>query len=130
VSAFLGIYILSRLSPEGTGDHLSVAVHKLGSESFTLSLCLNIVVTALIAGRIYYMIRRRVSALPQSQIRQYMGIVGIVVESGAIFCAGQIVFVTLWSLQSGAVTVVAHPMAQIYVRLQRKKVKDATDDMC
>ncbi|EPQ56289.1 hypothetical protein GLOTRDRAFT_23918, partial [Gloeophyllum trabeum ATCC 11539] len=63
-----------------------------GTASFAISLALNILMTSLIAGRIYSLARQNRIALSARHTKQYMSIIGIILESGALFTAAQVVF--------------------------------------
>jgi hypothetical protein len=79
-----------------------------------ISLALNILVTLLIAGRLLFMIKRTQKFLPSSHASQYSTAVTLILESGAIFCAAQIVSIVTWTLQYDT-ALVGLPISQIYV---------------
>ncbi|EPQ53223.1 hypothetical protein GLOTRDRAFT_16861, partial [Gloeophyllum trabeum ATCC 11539] len=108
----VGLYNLSQV---GTGgNQYSATVVNFGTASFALSLVLNFVVTSLIAGRIYHLARKHKDIVPMRHTRQYMNIIIILIESGAVFCFAQVVFVTLWAIRSNAHWIGANPASQIY----------------
>ncbi|KZT20119.1 hypothetical protein NEOLEDRAFT_1076408, partial [Neolentinus lepideus HHB14362 ss-1] len=80
------------------GDHFTAGIADFGTASFAISLALNILMTSLIAGRIYVLARRNAAVLSSRHTKQYMTIVGIILESGALFTAAQVVFLAIWHL--------------------------------
>ncbi|KZT20116.1 hypothetical protein NEOLEDRAFT_893217 [Neolentinus lepideus HHB14362 ss-1] len=111
-SAIVGLHNLSQVS--SGGNQFSAPVAIFGTASFALSLALNFIVTFLIAGRIYYLANQLRGVLPERRTRQYMNIVIITMESGAIFTFVQVVFVVLWGIHSNAHWIGANPASQIY----------------
>ncbi|EPQ49833.1 hypothetical protein GLOTRDRAFT_51544, partial [Gloeophyllum trabeum ATCC 11539] len=79
-----------------------------------LSLVFNFVVTSLIAGRIYYLAWKHRNTVPIRHTRQYMKIIIVLIESGAIFCFAQVVFVMLWAIRSNAHWIGADPACRLY----------------
>jgi len=80
---------------------------------FGFSLCTNIITTALIAARITHLIRRNLAALPRGHKKQYISVVGIVVESGALMAVTQAIFLGLWSTQNVVLWTFYAMLAQV-----------------
>jgi hypothetical protein len=113
VSAVVGLSHLGRIA---AGSSLfTPAVARFGSASFTLSLVVNVTVTALLAGRLVYHARKTSDIIPKRHIRQYMKLAAIFVDSGAIYALFQIAFVVIYNMHSNIHLVLAFPAAQIYV---------------
>ncbi|KAJ7101435.1 hypothetical protein B0H15DRAFT_756419, partial [Mycena belliarum] len=90
------------------------ALVPVGTAGFSLSLCLNFIVSALIIGRIWHISREnRVQgvALTDSSIQRAMG---IVVEAGLLFLAAQFVFVVLFAIAHPAQAAVEPVATQVY----------------
>lgn len=98
---------------------------KLGTALFALPLCTNVIVTSLIVGRILYIASTTRSQFPKD-IRsmgstQYHAkrliwrAASIMIESGVLYLAAQLVLVVLFSLQNPAYKVLGYPIIQIYV---------------
>ena len=91
----------------------------LGLAAYTLPLCTNVIVTALIAGRIWYMMREiRDADMPTKTGR---AAIDIIVESGMLYLAIQLVYVTLFALRLPAQTIASHMAVQIYVRILHQR---------
>ena len=90
----------------------------LGLAGFILPLCTNVLVTALIIARIWLLTPRRLRDMHNVYIPQGMGcaVIGIVIESGALYLVVQLVFVILFATHHPAQGVVAVIAVQIYVR--------------
>jgi hypothetical protein len=82
-----------------------------------ISLVVNVLVTSLIAGRLIFIVKRTEKFLPRSHTRQYSSTISIVLESGVIFCAAQIVSIVMWSIQLDT-ALVGLPISQIYVSVR------------
>jgi hypothetical protein len=90
----------------------------LGIANFTLPLCTNVLVTTLITVRIWYLSPRNTRDLPGGRFP--MGTsrtaIDIVIESGMLYLAVQLVFVILFAIQHPAQGIVGVIAVQIYVR--------------
>ena len=94
------------------------ALIPLGLVSFALPLCTNIIVTTLIATRIWYLSPRKVRDMRSAQFPTATGraAIDIVVESGMLYLAVQLVFVVLFAIRHPAQGIVGVIAVQIYVR--------------
>jgi hypothetical protein len=91
----------------------------LGLAAYILPLCTNVIVTALIAGRIWYMMREiRDADMPTKTGR---AAIDIIVESGMLYLAIQLVFVILFALRLPAQAITARMAVQIYVRIRHQR---------
>ena len=90
----------------------------LGLASFTLPLCTNVFVTGLIAGRIWYISPSEAHDLRGAHFPLGTGraATGIVIESGALYLAVQLVLVVLFAIEHPAQGIIAVIAVQIYVR--------------
>ena len=89
----------------------------VGLAGFVLPLCTNVMVTGLIAGRIWMLSPHKVYDLrgvyfPEGTGRQA---IDIVIESGALYLVVQLVFVILFAMHHPAQGVVGVIAVQIYV---------------
>ncbi|KIY63296.1 hypothetical protein CYLTODRAFT_403470 [Cylindrobasidium torrendii FP15055 ss-10] len=76
---------------------------------FGLSLATNVVVTSLIAARIWYLGRE----LPFDPSFRYRRVLAMIVESGAIYSSAIIIEITLYFLNSNAFYIIYDPIAQL-----------------
>ena len=92
-----------------------------GLAAFILPLCTNVFVTGLIAWRIWYLSPRKASDLRGAHFPLGSGqaAMGIVIESGVLYLAVQVVLVTLFAIGHPAQGIVAVIAVQIYVRNRR-----------
>ncbi|KAI0918347.1 hypothetical protein AcW1_009748 [Taiwanofungus camphoratus] len=87
----------------------------LGIAGYALPLCTNVLVTALIVVRIWYASLKIPDAgLSLGTRRTTRHAMSIVVESGALYLAVQLVFVVLFSIKHPAQAIVAVMAVQIY----------------
>lgn len=94
------------------------AIAPLGTSSFALSLCLNIIVTAMIIGRIWW-VARGIETV-RSTTREYVHTVtAMLIESGALFLAVQLCVVVTFALGNPAQAVVVPIALQVYVSNDR-----------
>lgn len=85
----------------------------LGIATFTLPLCANVMVTALIAGRIWCRAYSFSEAwTPSDSVRRAMI---VVLESGAVYLTTQLIFVVIFAIRHPAQGIVAVMAVQIYV---------------
>jgi len=91
----------------------------LGLAAFSLPLCTNVIVTSLIAGRIWYLSPRKARNMRSAQFPSGTGraAIDIVVESGMLYLAVQFVFVILFAIRHPAQGIVGVIAVQIYVRI-------------
>lgn len=116
-SAIVGLYNFHQEAKYG--NHFTAGIADFGTASFAVSLALNILMTSLIAGRIYSLARQNRIALSARHTKQYMSIIGIILESGALFTAAQVVFLAIWHQSTfhhatGADAITAVMVAQVY----------------
>jgi len=80
---------------------------------FSLSLATNVVVTSLIAARIWYL-EQQLKALPNANTSLgYRKILAVVIESGAIYSSALVIEITLYFLNTNAFYIVYDPIAQL-----------------
>ncbi|KAH9990911.1 hypothetical protein BJV77DRAFT_1010015 [Russula vinacea] len=114
LSAIAGLACLSEVVAQvnSTTPVVPAFLVPLGLAAYTLPLCTNVIVTALIAGRIWYMMREiRDADMPTKTGR---AAIDIIVESGMLYLAIQLVYVTLFALRLPAQTIASHMAVQIY----------------
>ncbi|ESK94030.1 hypothetical protein Moror_12861 [Moniliophthora roreri MCA 2997] len=114
VCAFIGIWGLTRISP-GEDDR-SGKVYSWVIAAFSMTLATNVTVTVLIAGRIWWAGREVESAFDGKYVgtyRQVSGILGIVLESGAICSVFQLFTAILYGTGTNAVFLSWDPLAQV-----------------
>ncbi|PIL23333.1 hypothetical protein GSI_14644 [Ganoderma sinense ZZ0214-1] len=93
------------------------ALVPLGLAGYALPLATNCMATALIAGRLYasaHSAEKRVGALMSGTMRAAQRAVEIIVESGALYLAVQLVFVVLFAMGHPAQAILAVVAVQIY----------------
>jgi hypothetical protein len=90
----------------------------LGVAGYVLPLCSNVIITALISVRIWYLSPRRPRDVPGTRFPTDTGraAIDIVVESGMLYLAVQLVFVVLFALRHPAQDIAGLMAVQIYVR--------------
>ncbi|KAJ7787402.1 hypothetical protein B0H14DRAFT_2249824, partial [Mycena olivaceomarginata] len=90
------------------------AIVPVGTAGFSLSLCLNFIVSALIVARIWHTSRQnRLHGLSHSNNSVHRA-VGIVVEAGLLFLAVQFVFVVLFAIAHPAQAILVPVATQVY----------------
>ena len=91
----------------------------LNLAAFSLPLGTNVLVTSLIAARIWYLSPRKARNMGSAQFPTQTGqvAVDIVVESGMLYIAVQLVLVVLFAIVHPAVNIVRVIAVQIYVRI-------------
>ena len=89
-----------------------------GLAAFVLPLVTNVIVTTLIAMRIWYLSPRKVRDMGSAQFTAGISraVIGIVIESGMLYVAVQFVFVILFAIGHPAQGIVGVMAVQIYVR--------------
>jgi hypothetical protein len=118
------IRLLQEINP--TSPMAPKSLVPLGLAGFTLPLCTNVFVTSLIAGRIWYISPRKARDLPgvNFPVGRGRAAIDIVVESGALYLAVQLVLVILFALEHPAQGIVAAIAVQIYVRSLSHKYQE------
>ncbi|KAF8875067.1 hypothetical protein BD779DRAFT_1678445 [Infundibulicybe gibba] len=90
----------------------------LGIAGYTLPLCTNAIITALIVGRIYYTSRGLKTDEVQPGYNSGHGAaeraMSIIIESGGLYLVTQFIFVVLYGIKHPAVAIVAVAAVQIY----------------
>jgi hypothetical protein len=109
-SAMAGVGIVAKIAHDSISPPASII--PLGDVAFALPLGVNFLLTALIAGRIWYITRSVNSWKHRNAIRIAME---VIVESGALILASQLIFVVLWGIQSNAQNIAVSATLQIYV---------------
>jgi hypothetical protein len=91
----------------------------LGLAAFSLPLGTNVIVTTLIATRIWYLSPRKARNMRSAQFptRTGQAAIDIVVESGMLYLAVQLIFVVLFAIRHPAQGIVGVIAVQIYVRI-------------
>ncbi|KAJ3842169.1 hypothetical protein EV361DRAFT_938353 [Lentinula raphanica] len=105
--ALIGLVLT--ISP--TAPQAPEAIVPIGTAAFAMSLCLNFIVSALIVGRIWYMTGLNREIKTDGAIRRASA---IVIESGLLFLAAQLVFVVLFAIKHPAQAIVEPIATQIY----------------
>ena len=99
----------------------SRGIESLGLAAFSLPLGTNLIVTTLIAGRIWYLSPRKPRNMRgvHWKFPTEMGsaAINIVIESGMLYLAVQIIFVTLVAIEHPAQSIAEVIAVQIYVRI-------------
>lgn len=108
------LHLLSQIDP--TSPMAPPSLVPLGLAGFVLPLCANVMVTTLIAVRIWYLSphRARDSRGARFPMDTSRPAIGIVVESGMAYLAVQLVFVVLFAIRHPAQGIVAVIAVQIY----------------
>jgi hypothetical protein len=118
------IRLLQEIDP--TSPQAPKSLVPLGLAGFTLPLCTNVFVTSLIAGRIWYISPRKAHDMPgvNFPIGRGRAAIDIVVESGALYLAVQLILVILFAIQHPAQGIACVIAVQIYVRSLSHKYED------
>jgi hypothetical protein len=88
------------------------AMVPLGIATYTLPLCTNVIVTALIAGRIWYHAYGFSEArTPSGSVRRAMI---VILESGVVYLVTQLIFVVIFAIRHPAQGIVVVIAVQIY----------------
>ena len=111
------LHLLLRINP--TSPIAPASLVPLALAGFTLPLGTNVIVTTLIATRIWYLSPRNVRDMHSAQFPTGTGraAIDIVVESGMLYLAVQLVFVILFAIRHPAQGIVGVIAVQIYVRI-------------
>ena len=114
----LSAYLKSVVAPTPTTPTPRGLV-PLGLAIFLLALGTNVIVTTLIAGRIWYLSPRKARKMGSVQFPTGIGraIIDIVIESGMLYLAVQLIFVILFAIRRPALCIAEVIAVQIYVRI-------------
>lgn len=89
-----------------------------GLAAFVLPLVTNVIVTTLIAMRIWYLSPRKVRDMRSARFPTTgRATIDIVIESGMLYVVVQLIFVILFAIQHPALDIVGVIAVQIYVRI-------------
>ncbi|KAI1794458.1 hypothetical protein LXA43DRAFT_883760 [Ganoderma leucocontextum] len=105
------------LTMDPTAPVPPAALVPLGLAGYALPLATNFMATTLIAGRLYasaHSAEKRVGSLMSGTMRAAQRAVEIIVESGALYLATQLVFVVLFALGHPAQAILAVIAVQVY----------------
>ena len=112
------IHLLLRNSPITSPSR---GLESLGLAAFSLPLGTNVIVTTLIAGRIWYLSPRKPRNIRGMRWKVPTGMgstaINIVIESGMLYLAAQLIFVTLIAIEHPAQSIAEVIAVQIYVRI-------------
>ena len=89
----------------------------LGLAAFSLPLGTNVIVTTLICVRIWYLSPRKARNMPSAHSGTGRAAIDIVVESGMLYLAVQLIFVVLFAIGHPAQGIAGVIAVQIYVRI-------------
>ena len=91
----------------------------LSLATYSLPLGTNVIVTSLIAARIWYLSPRKARNMGGAQFptRTGQAAIEIVVESGMLYLAAQLGFVIPFAIKNPAMDIVNPIAVQIYVRI-------------
>lgn len=106
--------LVRRVASNGDQKALSHRLVSIGKPAFALSLCVNTVVTSLIIFRIWRHFQLVKKHLPGSQ-KLFLSVISIMVESGVLLFATQLVYLVLFILRHPAYDTVAGLTAVVYV---------------
>ena len=114
-------YLRLRMSPNSPITPPSV-IHRqfpFNLAATSLPLVTNVVVTSLIAARIWCLSPRKARNMGSAQFptRTGQAVIDIVVESGMLYLAVQLVFVILFAIGHPAADIIRVIAVQIYVRI-------------
>ena len=111
------LHLLLRINPNSPIAPPSLV--PLGLAAFSLPLATNVVVTTLIAARIWYLSLRNARNVGSAQFSTRTGqaTIDIVVDSGMLYLVVQFVFVVLFAIGHPAQGIVGVIAVQIYVRI-------------
>ncbi|TBU38076.1 hypothetical protein BD309DRAFT_972652 [Dichomitus squalens] len=111
VCGYLAVYNFSQVHP---GDNVFASnIAEWGTALFSLSLATNLIVTTLIASRIWWIGRQASSTLGRRHAVKYTNAMAIIIESGAIYSASLMTLLILYCQQTNAQYIVYDALAQI-----------------
>jgi hypothetical protein len=105
----------------------------LSLTTFSLPLGTNVIVTTLIVARIWYLSPRKARNMSSAQFptRTGQATIDIVVESGMLYLAVQLIFVILSAILHPAQNIVGAIAVQIYVRIHHSwKAESSLQTSC
>ncbi|CAK5278282.1 unnamed protein product [Mycena citricolor] len=111
--------IVMKISP--TGEQVPTALVPMGDATFSLSIILNFITSALIVGRLWWMTRGLDNSV-LSKTRSTGGnaqtlaqrATGIIIESGALFLVVQFIFIVLFAIGHPAQALMEPIAVQVY----------------
>ena len=120
--------LLLRINPSAPVAPKSLV--PLGMAGYILPLCANVMVTALISLRIWYLSPRKRDDINSARIPTGSGLaaINIVVESGVLYLVAQITYVVLFTIEHPAEAIAALLAVQIYVGVCHLKGKSSETD--
>ncbi|TFK50234.1 hypothetical protein OE88DRAFT_339792 [Heliocybe sulcata] len=110
VLTVLSLVKLSQLPHNLMG--LSMSFSGFVEAALILSLVTNVILTLLISGRIYAIMRA--DTLPAAHIKQYTTVIEIFIESGAVFAMAQLALCVLFITNSPALWIFMSLVTQVY----------------
>ena len=117
----VAIHLLLSVNLKSPMTPISVplALVPLGVATFCLPLGTNVIVTTLIAGRIWYLSPRKACKMCCVKLPTGIGraTIDIIIESGMLYLAAQLVFVILFSIRHPAQGTASVIAVQIYVSI-------------
>ena len=112
----LSVYLNSPADPTSPAPR---AIVPLGLAVFSLTLGANVIVTTLIAGRIWYLSPRKACKIGSVKFPTGIGrtAIDIVIESGMLYLVAQLILAILFTTRNPAQCIAAVIAVQIYVRI-------------
>lgn len=111
LSGYLAVWGFSKIVPGEDVFASDIAIW--GTALFALSLSTNIVVTSLIAGRIWWIGRQAAKSLGGAHGQKYSQALVIIIESGAIYSVCLFILLILYVTKANAQYIVYDSLAQI-----------------
>ncbi|KAJ7605362.1 hypothetical protein DFH06DRAFT_1252927 [Mycena polygramma] len=102
------------LSINPTAPQAPAAIVPVGTAGFSISLCLNLIVSTLIVARIWHVSHQNRLHGISHAVSSVQRAIGIIVESGLLFLAAQFVFVVLFAIAHPAQAILVPIATQIY----------------
>ncbi|EEB92259.1 hypothetical protein MPER_09261 [Moniliophthora perniciosa FA553] len=110
-SGYIAIWEITRVASDGTIFAKRVADGAMAL--FALSMGTNIIVTALIAGRIWYIGHRTSKHLGKQHGAKYSRALAMIVESGALYSASLLILLILFAMKNDAQIILFNSTSQI-----------------
>ncbi|KAF9264048.1 hypothetical protein L218DRAFT_863989 [Marasmius fiardii PR-910] len=110
VSGYVSTWLLTRIKTGQNPFDTHVQLPTCAVIGYAFTFCTNVVVTGLIAGRIWWNGRQVSEILGKVHGRRYNRAMAIIIESGAIFSASLLVLMVLYSLKFNAVVCYPRPL--------------------
>ncbi|EJF60320.1 hypothetical protein DICSQDRAFT_63334, partial [Dichomitus squalens LYAD-421 SS1] len=111
VCAFLAVYNFSKIQP-GESVFTSI-ITEWATALFSLSLATNVIITTLIASRIWALRRQASSTLGRRHTAKYTNAMTIIIESGAIYSASVMTLLILYCRRTNAQYIIYDTVAQV-----------------